>query len=77
LSQEDEELGRLMPGNLLQIVESTTLSAAEITDITKQIHAFIPSQSKWIRNAWPMDQPNNVSQGWLPLRKLPIGWPHF
>ena len=41
-----------MPGNLLQIVESTALNAEKIPDRTAQIHATVLSKSKYI------DDPN-------------------
>ena len=41
-----------MPGNLLQIVEPTTLNAEEISGKTAQIHATVLSKSKYI------DDPN-------------------
>ena len=41
-----------MPGNLLQIVESTALNAEKIPDRTAQIHAIVLSKSKYI------DDPN-------------------
>ena len=41
-----------MPGNLLQIVESTALNAEKIPDRTTQIHAILLSKSKYI------DDPN-------------------
>lgn len=37
-----------MPGDLLQIVESTTLNADEISGRTAQIHAVVLSKSKYI-----------------------------
>ena len=41
-----------MPTNLLQIIESTKLDADEIAARTKQIHAAVLSQSRYI------DDPN-------------------
>ena len=45
-------MDNVMPANLLEIVESTTLGAGEIADRTKQIHAAVLSQSEYI------DDPN-------------------
>ena len=41
-----------MPGNLLQIVESTTLNAEKVSDRTAQVHAIVLSKSEYI------DDPN-------------------